>query len=110
MRGHNKLLAALLALVAACSTPRAPEIKTETPVAKTTATDTAITAEEHARTIHAMKPPKRARPVIAVVAENDGTETTDFIVPYAVLAASGSAEVCGSDLSCPDPGASLSLR
>jgi putative intracellular protease/amidase len=93
MLGHNKLLAGLLSIVAACSTPRAPEIKTETPVTKTTAADTEITAEEHARTIKAMKPPKRARPVIAVVAENDGTETTDFIVPYAVLAASGSAEV-----------------
>jgi putative intracellular protease/amidase len=93
MLGHNKLLAGLLSIVAACSTPRAPEIKTETPVTKATAADTAITAEEHARTIKAMKPPKRARPVIAVVAENDGTETTDFIVPYAVLAASGSAEV-----------------
>jgi putative intracellular protease/amidase len=55
--------------------------------------DTGITAEEHARTIRAMKPPKRERPVIAVVAENDGTETTDFIVPYAVLAASGAADV-----------------
>jgi transcriptional regulator GlxA family with amidase domain len=52
-----------------------------------------ITAEEHARTIEAMKPPKRARPVVAVLAHNDSTETTDFIVPYAVLAESGAAEV-----------------
>ena len=49
--------------------------------------------DEHAATIAAMKPPKRARPVIAVVGQNDGTETTDFIVPYAVLAASGVADV-----------------
>ncbi len=48
---------------------------------------------EHARTIEAMKPPKRARPVIAVVADNAGTETTDFIVPYAVLTASTAADV-----------------
>jgi transcriptional regulator GlxA family with amidase domain len=52
-----------------------------------------IPAEEHARTIEAMRPPKRARPVVAVVAHNDGTETTDFIVPYGVLAGSGAAEV-----------------
>jgi putative intracellular protease/amidase len=35
----------------------------------------------------------RKRPVIAVVAMNEGTEITDFIVPYGVLARSGSAEV-----------------
>lgn len=93
MPGHHTQLAGLLSMVVACSTPRAPDIKTETPETKTTVVDPAITAEEHARTINAMKPPKRARPVIAVVAENDGTETTDFIVPYAVLAASGAAEV-----------------
>src|SRR5687767_13823307 len=33
------------------------------------------------------------RPVVAVIADNDGTETTDFIVPYAVLARSGVADV-----------------
>lgn len=95
MPGQNKLLAGLLAVVAACSTPQpqsqSPAETTAAPAMKVDSTE--ITAEEHARTINAMKPPKRARPVIAVVAENDGTETTDFIVPYAVLAASGSAEV-----------------
>jgi transcriptional regulator GlxA family with amidase domain len=52
-----------------------------------------IPADEHARTIEAMRPPKRARPVVAVLAHNDSTETTDFMVPYAVLAESGAAEV-----------------
>lgn len=33
------------------------------------------------------------RPLIAVIAENQGTETTDFIVPYGVLSASGAARV-----------------
>jgi transcriptional regulator GlxA family with amidase domain len=51
-----------------------------------------VPADEQAQIIAAMKPPKRARPVIAVVGQNDGTETTDFIVPYAVLALSGAAE------------------
>jgi putative intracellular protease/amidase len=85
------LISALMTAVAACSAPQSPATKKESP-AMTTETS-GITAEEHARTIAAMKPPKRARPVIAVVAENDGTETTDFIVPYAVLAASGAADV-----------------
>ena len=35
----------------------------------------------------------RDRPVIAVVAENSGTELVDFVVPYGVLARSGVAEV-----------------
>jgi putative intracellular protease/amidase len=93
MLGQNKLLAGLLSIVAACSAPQSqsPVAKTEVPAAAIESSG--ISAEEHARTINAMKPPKRARPVIAVVAENDGTETTDFIVPYAVLAASGTADV-----------------
>src|SRR5688500_8716616 len=52
-----------------------------------------IPAAEHARTIAALKAPKRERPVVAVVAANDGTETTDFVVPYAVVAKSGAADV-----------------
>lgn len=35
----------------------------------------------------------RDQPIIAVVADNAGTETTDFIVPYAMLKDSGVAEV-----------------
>jgi putative intracellular protease/amidase len=52
-----------------------------------------IPADEHSRTIAAMKPPKRSRPLIAVVGQNDGTETTDYLIPYAVLAESGAADV-----------------
>jgi transcriptional regulator GlxA family with amidase domain len=49
--------------------------------------------DEHADTIAALSPPKRARPVIAVLGHNDGTETTDFMIPYAVLKASDAADV-----------------
>lgn len=35
----------------------------------------------------------RPRPIIAVVGENRGTETVDFIVPYGILSRSGVAEV-----------------
>ena len=35
----------------------------------------------------------RDRPIVAVIAENSGTELVDFVVPYGVLARSGVAEV-----------------
>jgi putative intracellular protease/amidase len=71
------------ALVLAGPQPLTPETRRLAPVP----------AEEHLRTIAAMKPPKRARPVIAVVGHNPGTETTDYLIPYAVLKQSGAAEV-----------------
>jgi len=37
--------------------------------------------------------PARARPVVAVLAQNDGTEITDFLVPYGVIASSDTADV-----------------
>jgi putative intracellular protease/amidase len=38
-------------------------------------------------------PDGREKPVVVVLADNAGTETTDFIVPYAMLKESGVAEV-----------------
>jgi transcriptional regulator GlxA family with amidase domain len=38
-------------------------------------------------------PHARAQPVIAVVGYNGGTELTDFVIPYGVLARSGAAEL-----------------
>ncbi|WP_241021322.1 DJ-1/PfpI family protein [Burkholderia sp. Ac-20344] len=35
----------------------------------------------------------RTRPLVAIVADNAGTETTDFIVPYSILKASGTVDV-----------------
>ena len=35
----------------------------------------------------------RARPVVAVLGENGGTELTDFVIPYGILAQSGVADV-----------------
>ena len=49
--------------------------------------------DDYRRTIEAMKPPKRARPVVAVLGDNRGTEAIDFLVPYGVLKESGAAEV-----------------
>jgi len=37
--------------------------------------------------------PAWARPVVAILAHNGGTEITDFLVPYGVIAGSGAADV-----------------
>jgi putative intracellular protease/amidase len=43
--------------------------------------------------VDALKPRRAGRPVVAVLALNEGTETTDFLLPHAVLQRSGLAEV-----------------
>ncbi|MEQ3746251.1 MAG: DJ-1/PfpI family protein [Henriciella sp.] len=48
---------------------------------------------ERAATLENMRPPKRQRPVIAVLADNMGSETTDFVIPWSVLKRSGVADV-----------------
>lgn len=48
---------------------------------------------DHEATIRALRPPKRERPVIAVVMDERGSETTDTLVPFGVFAHSGLAEV-----------------
>lgn len=52
-----------------------------------------ITSAEHQQTIEALKPPKRQRPAIAVLALNGRTEISDFLTTYGVLAESGVADV-----------------
>lgn len=37
--------------------------------------------------------PAAAKPLVAVLAQNSGTEMTDFMVPYGVIASSGAADV-----------------
>src|SRR5437016_11821394 len=61
-----------------------------------------VTAEDAARNLAALKPPKRARPVIAVVGANEGSETTDYLIPYGVLKRSGVADVVSFGLK-PGP-------
>jgi putative intracellular protease/amidase len=43
--------------------------------------------------VEALKPRRPGRPVVAVVALNEGTETTDFLLPHAVLQRAGVADV-----------------
>ena len=79
-------------LLGASASARALALRAaETPTNR--APPTAVTPAEHARTIAAMRPPKRSRPVVAVLGQNDGTEVTDYVIPYAVLRQSGVADV-----------------
>ncbi|MBR0753336.1 DJ-1/PfpI family protein [Bradyrhizobium jicamae] len=53
----------------------------------------AIAADETAATLSALKPPKRQRPLIAIVGINDMTETTDYLMPYGILKRADVADV-----------------
>ena len=52
-----------------------------------------VSPAEHQQAIEALKPPKRQRPAIAILALNEGTEVSDFLSSYGVLAESGVADV-----------------
>ena len=52
-----------------------------------------ISAAEHRQTIKALKPPKRQRPGIAILALNEGTEVSDLLTSYGVLSQSGVGDV-----------------
>jgi transcriptional regulator GlxA family with amidase domain len=61
-----------------------------------------VSSSEHQQTIDALKPPKRQRPAIAILAHNQGTEVSDFLSTYGVLAESGVADVTAV-AERPDP-------
>jgi putative intracellular protease/amidase len=44
---------------------------------------------EHRENLEGLRPPKRTRPVVAVLGSPFGAETTDLLVPYGVLVQSG---------------------
>ena len=52
-----------------------------------------VPAAERAATIAALRPPKRARPAVAILAGNNGVEVTDFLIPHAILSRSKAADV-----------------
>jgi len=91
MKKHNALrigLGAAALLVAAgaawiFSLPPAPAAGAAPPIAE----------EEAEATVAALKPPKRERPLIAVVGANGGTETTDYLVSYGILRRADVADV-----------------
>lgn len=65
------------------SLPPAPSIAAPSP----------ITPQETDATISALKPPKRQRPLIAIIGINDATETTDYLMPYGILKRADIADV-----------------
>jgi transcriptional regulator GlxA family with amidase domain len=52
-----------------------------------------IAAQAATATVAALKPPKRARPLVAVIGLNDATETTDYLMPLGILRRADVAEV-----------------
>ncbi|HYH23180.1 MAG TPA: DJ-1/PfpI family protein [Azospirillum sp.] len=52
-----------------------------------------IAREEADATLAALKPPKRRRPLVAIIGINDATETTDYLMPYGVLRRADVADV-----------------
>jgi putative intracellular protease/amidase len=52
-----------------------------------------VPQEEVEATLAALKPPKRTRPLIAVIGINDATETTDYLMPTGVLRRADVADV-----------------
>jgi putative intracellular protease/amidase len=63
--------------------PPAPSLGTAPPIAR----------EETDATIAALKPPKRQRPLIAIVGINEESETTDYLMPYGILKRADVADV-----------------
>ncbi len=55
--------------------------------------DTALARQQAQAFVEAMKPRRAGPPVVAVLALNEGTETTDFLLPHAVLQRAGVAQV-----------------
>lgn len=55
--------------------------------------DAAARTRQAQEFVDALKPRRPGRPVIAVLASNDGTETTDFLLPHALLQRADIADV-----------------
>ena len=53
----------------------------------------AIDSRETEAMVEALKPPKRKRPVVAIIGINDATEVTDYLLPYGVLRRADVADV-----------------
>jgi putative intracellular protease/amidase len=63
------------------------------PATPSIAAPPAIAQDERDATIAALKPPKRRRPLIAIIGINDATETTDYLMPYGILKRADVADV-----------------
>jgi putative intracellular protease/amidase len=63
------------------------------PPAPSVAAPPAIAQDERDAMVAALKPPKRQRPLIAIIGINDATETTDYLMPYGILKRADVADV-----------------
>lgn len=63
------------------------------PGAPARGTAPAISRDETEAMLAALKPPKRKRPLIAIIGINDMSETTDYLMPYGILARADVADV-----------------
>lgn len=63
------------------------------PSATAAARAPAVPQEEADAMLAALKPPKRERPLIAVIGINDATETTDYLLPTGILRRADVADV-----------------
>ncbi|MBI5265581.1 MAG: DJ-1/PfpI family protein [Bradyrhizobium sp.] len=63
------------------------------PTAPARAPAAPIAQEEIDATIAALKPPRRERPLIAIVGINEASETTDYLMPYGILRRADVADV-----------------
>lgn len=52
-----------------------------------------IPKEETEAALAALKPPKRQRPLVAIIGINDATETTDYLTPFGILRRADVADV-----------------
>src|SRR5687767_2399775 len=63
------------------------------PSAPVAAAPPLISPGETEAMLAALKPPKRKRPLIAVIGVNEGTETTDYLMPYGILRRADVADI-----------------
>jgi putative intracellular protease/amidase len=63
------------------------------PSARNTAAAPPIGEAEAEAMLAGLKPPKRGRPLVAIVGINDATEATDYLMPFGILRRSGVADV-----------------
>jgi putative intracellular protease/amidase len=63
------------------------------PTPPSVAAPPAIAQDERDAMVAALKPPKRQRPLIAIIGINDATETTDYLMPYGILTRADVADV-----------------
>lgn len=89
----RKLVGILLGITALVAASTAAWLMTLPTAPEQVATPQPISQSETDATLAALKPPKRSRPVIAVLGINDATEVTDYLMPYGILKSADVADV-----------------